>query len=256
MNQKAEKPLELAKGIFYTGGEKSLDFFPKTIMYIGAHPDDIEIQAGGTIGKFQELFNCTAYFVVVTDGSKGSWTRRIKKEEFAKKRAQEQKKASQLLNVKELYILGFPEGKLLNNLDSLKMRLVSLIRKIKPDVVITHDPYRFYEFHSDHLIVSRVATEASLIMAANYGYFPEQTDKENLSPHFVPLLLLFDTSHPNFAVALEKKHVLQKLEAIKLHRSQFGNRPDELKGFKKKVEKSGKKFGCQYAELFHLVINR
>lgn len=256
MNRKTKKSSGLAKGIFYTGEEKSLNFFPKTVMCIGAHPDDIEIHAGGAISKLQELFSCAVHFVVVTDGSKGTWVHRIKMKELAKKRAQEQKKASQLLNIEGLHMLNFREGEVLNSLDSLKIKLVSLVRKIKPDIVMTHDPYKLYEFHSDHLIVSKIAAEASLIMAANYGYFPELTDKKNLAPHFVPLLLLFDTNHPNFAITFQKNHVQQKLEAIKLHHSQFGNRPKELQKFKKIMKKSGKKFGCQYAEFFHLIINR
>lgn len=253
----SEKPIEfqelISGAIYVSRNIEGFDFGPQNALFIGAHPDDIEVQAGGTIRRFSELFSCKINGVIVTDGSKGSWTCRIPPEKLRAIRAEEQKKATELLNFDSLRMFGFPEGEI--NPDLFRLKLVRLIRKIRPDIVITHDPYKLYELHPDHKIVSQIATEASMIMAANYGYFPEVVDKENLVPHFVPLILFFDSSYPNFAVSLEDSDVRLKLEAIKAHHSQFGSRADELQRFREIVEKSGRRLGCQYAEFFHLLIN-
>nr|MDA8208720.1 PIG-L family deacetylase [Actinomycetota bacterium] len=58
---------------FKESGTSSMNIeAPKRVMAVGAHPDDIEFGAGGTIAKWAQQ-GCEAIFVIMTDGSKGTW---------------------------------------------------------------------------------------------------------------------------------------------------------------------------------------
>ena len=45
---------------------------PRSVLAIGAHPDDIEFGCGATVAKWAEA-GATVHFLILTDGSKGTW---------------------------------------------------------------------------------------------------------------------------------------------------------------------------------------
>jgi LmbE family N-acetylglucosaminyl deacetylase len=107
------------------------------IVAIGAHPDDIEIGAGGTIARHIERGD-EVYFIVMTSGGSGAGTTETREEE--------QKKSCTILGVKELFLLRYTDTALPNNFDTI-MKVEEIINKIKPDRVYTH--YK-NEIHQDH----------------------------------------------------------------------------------------------------------
>ena len=42
------------------------------MLAIGAHPDDVEFGAGGTLAKWAAA-GCVVHHLICTDGSKGTW---------------------------------------------------------------------------------------------------------------------------------------------------------------------------------------
>ena len=62
---------------------------PEQTLAIGAHPDDIEFGAGGTLAAWAQA-GCQVTMVVMTDGSKSSWDPETDPADLAEVRAQEQ----------------------------------------------------------------------------------------------------------------------------------------------------------------------
>src|ERR1035437_7445894 len=120
----------------------------RVVMVVAAHPDDCEVGVGGTVVKWvkegQEVI-C----VVCTNGDKGSSDQNMTSAKLAEIREKEQRAASAVLGVKEVIFLGYPDG-WLEDTPEFRGKLVRLIRRYQPDMVITHDPHRKYLAHRDH----------------------------------------------------------------------------------------------------------
>lgn len=206
----------------------------KTILAVGAHPDDIDISCSGTIAKLIKDGG-EAYYLVLTDGSKGSEDSRISNQELIKIRQAEQQKAADLLGVKKVFFLDFVDGELQNTPD-LRKQIVKIIRRIKPTTVICWDPTLFYDGnrmfvnHPDHRIGGETTLDCVYPFARNARTFPELLD-EGLKPHVVDELLIINFSNANFYVDISGT-IDKKIEAIKCHKSQF----EDLEKFAERIK--------------------
>lgn len=184
-----------------------------------AHPDDAEFLAGGTLAKWagegHQVFALSA-----TSGNLGAKVTDITPEELAEIRKKELTKAMQTIGGNPPIFLDFPDGFLRDHIDELKERLVYWIRKIKPDRIITFDPWKQYQIHPDHIEVGKMASEAAAFSCFPMLY-PEHM-KEGLEPHqpeevwyMVPM-----QHKPNRLVDIT--HTMdRKMEAIFCHQSQM-----------------------------------
>jgi LmbE family N-acetylglucosaminyl deacetylase len=123
------------------------------ILAIGAHPDDLEILCGGTLAKYFAKGN-KIIMAIVTDGAAGSTELGV--EELKKIRRQEAEASAKLINADFIW-LGEPD-ELFFETEKTRVKFVDLIRKAKPDVIITHAPT---DYHPDHQAVSRAVLNAS-----------------------------------------------------------------------------------------------
>ncbi|MFC2023843.1 PIG-L deacetylase family protein, partial [Chloroflexota bacterium] len=126
---------------------------PESAMVIVAHPDDAEFTVAGTVAAWVEA-GCQVTYVVCTDGNAGSHEPGMTREKLAEIRRAEQRAACGALGVGEVVFLGYDDGQLVPSLE-LRRDLVRVIRKYKPEVVITGDPTRLfsgngYINHPDH----------------------------------------------------------------------------------------------------------
>ena len=112
------------------------------IVCIGAHPDDAEWYAGGSMVLWSERGH-KVYAVSVTKGDIGH--HEIGSEELAEIRRAEAEEAAKRGGYESI-ILDFPDGSLMPTLDARKV-IVSLLRKLNADVVLTHRPF---DYHPDH----------------------------------------------------------------------------------------------------------
>ena len=74
----------------------------RVILAVGAHPDDMEFGASGTIAKWVEE-GATAYYLICTDGSRGSSDPQMTHERLVKIRKQEQEEACKVLGIKKVF---------------------------------------------------------------------------------------------------------------------------------------------------------
>lgn len=165
----------------------------RRVLVIFAHPDDAEFTAGGTLAKWTSE-GSEIFYTVCTDGSKGSEDGESAAKALVLQRQAEQRDAARMLGIKAVTFLGHTDGELLSN-QALKAELVRLIRALYPDILLTWDPWRHYQLHSDHTATGQAALDAAIV-AGSTRYFPEQL-RDGLHPHRVGEIYLFGTDSPD-----------------------------------------------------------
>jgi LmbE family N-acetylglucosaminyl deacetylase len=188
---------------------------PARALSIGAHPDDAEFGAGGTLAQWSAA-GCEVTMLVVTDGSKGTWDPALTPEQLVAARHGEQRAAADELGATEVVMLGAVDGELEPSLD-LRRELTSWIRRLRPDVVLTHDPWKRYMLHSDHRVTGFAAVDA-VVAARDHLFFPEQLTG-GVEKHRPGALLLWAADEPDhfedIAATFDRK-----LTALLRHSSQ------------------------------------
>ena len=170
---------------------------PKRALVIIAHPDDAEFLCAGTVARWaSEGWEVT--YVLATSGDKGSHEEGMTTEKLAALREKEQRAAARVLGVSECVFLGYPDG-FVEDTPEFRGRLVREIRRFKPDVIVTWDPYRLGHNHRDHRVTGQVALDAAYPLSRSHLYFPEQLE-EGLQPHGAREALLAGTDRPNYHV--------------------------------------------------------
>jgi LmbE family N-acetylglucosaminyl deacetylase len=197
----------------------------RIILAVGAHPDDIDIGSSGSVSKWIKEGG-EAYYLVLTDGSKGYEDPNIPNSKLIKMRQAEQQKAADILGVKKVFFLNFVDGEL-ENTPKLKKEIVKIIRQVKPTTVMCFDPTVVYDEnrsmvnHPDHRVAGQATLDSVFPFARNSRTFPELL-KEGLKPHIVEELLLTNFSKSNFFVDISETIDL-KMKAIACHVSQFND---------------------------------
>jgi len=196
---------------------------PLTAMVIFAHPDDAEFTCGGTVAKWCDE-GWTVYYVLATSGDKGTHDTSLTSQELAALREQEQREACRVLGVKDVIFLGYPDGFVKADAE-LRGEVVRLLRRYRPDVVITWDGFRQGFNHSDHRAVGIAVRDAVYPAVRDHLYYAEHA-ADGLEPHQVNEMLLAGTDDADYHVDISA-HRETKLEAVLCHASQLGERPKE-----------------------------
>lgn len=186
---------------------------PDRVLAIGAHADDVEFGAGGTLAKWSTA-GAAVHLLVLTDGSKGTWERDTDPGALVEQRRQEQQRAVEVLGIERLTCLGLVDGELAAGLPERAL-VCAAIRRSHPDVVVGHDPWKRYRLHPDHRHAGLLTLDA-IVAARDPRFFPDQ----HLDPHRPERLLLFEAEVVDH---LERvgEHVARKIEALLCHRSQW-----------------------------------
>ena len=186
---------------------------PRVVLTIGAHPDDAEFGAGATLARWRET-GAQIHMLIVTDGSKGSWDSDMDSDELIAIREEEQSRAAHALGGAETTHLGYIDGELEYSMD-LRRKIAGHIRRIQPDVVLTHDPWQRYQLHPDHRITGLVGVDA-VVTAREPRAYPDS----GLDAHRPEALLLWSADAPNHAEPVTPASFDRKIEALLCHSSQ------------------------------------
>ncbi len=187
---------------------------PERVLAIGAHPDDIEFGCGATLAKWASK-GAVVNHLVCTDGSKGSWDPDQDTAELVMLRQREQRAAAAALGATgEVVFLGWVDGELDSGLRQ-RWEVAYWVRKLRPDVVIGHDPWKRYRLHPDHRHAGLLAVEG-IVAARDPHFFPEQ----NLPHHRPTTLLLYEADEADH-VEDATGFVERKFDALFAHESQF-----------------------------------
>ncbi len=220
-------------------------------LVVAAHPDDPEFGCGGTACLWSRD-GWEFYYLVATDGSKGSNDPSLTSAKLAALRQEEQREAARRLGVKEVFFLGFTDGELDYGRD-LVGGIVRHIRMLKPYAVFTHDPEAVivrnsFVNHSDHRATGLATVDAVYPAARDRLNFPEQVEG-GLEPHNVREIYIWGSEKANFDVDIGPV-VETKIQALLAHQTQFGERPE----FMDAVRERWKSDDGSYKERFRRVV--
>ncbi|XOF32898.1 MAG: PIG-L deacetylase family protein [Candidatus Electrothrix sp. YB6] len=179
------------------------------VLALGAHPDDIEIGAGGFLAKLRREVRAEIYFGIMTYGQPYS------PDPLINTRADEAKKAACTLLELELseskdYIrfAYLRDCELHKNVHKLIEVIEQWIKEIKPDLILTHASG---DLHDDHRQVFYATLSAARDFHGDILLYQ--------APSTVP-----NEFAPNFYVEISEEGFQKKIEAINMHSSQHGKR--------------------------------
>jgi len=148
----------------------------KKLLIIYAHPDDESFGSGGLIAKYADQ-GAQVDYVCATDGDMGTPDESVANatSPLADIRLQELDCAKQVLGIHQVIRLGYNDSGMMgsesNHADNalwhqwqtqperVTQRLVTIIRDIKPQVIVTFNRYGGYG-HPDHIAIQQATTEA------------------------------------------------------------------------------------------------
>jgi bacillithiol biosynthesis deacetylase BshB1 len=176
------------------------------VLAIFAHPDDVELNCGGTLLKLKSL----GYTTGILDVTKGEMGTRGTVE----LRMQEAADAAAILKADVRQNLELPDGHVWLT-ESTRTKLVRALRELKPKLLITHqhdDP------HPDHNHIVELVREAS--RHASLRKYDPETGAERIPAPIVAHVVFSRHVIPTFIVDVTE-FAEDKMKAIAAHRSQF-----------------------------------
>jgi LmbE family N-acetylglucosaminyl deacetylase len=151
----------------YAKGDQKMS---KTMMAIGAHIGDMELTCGGVLASMS-LEGNNIITVALTSGEKGN-PKGMSVSDYRLQKNQEAQAFAKILNGISI-VLTYDDGTLQNN-DTIKFEVADLIRKYKPDILITHWKN---SMHKDHITTHHIVNDAQFYAGIS-GF-----EREN-PPHF------------------------------------------------------------------------
>ncbi len=182
---------------------------PVDVLAIAAHPDDMELLAGGTLRRAADDGYRTA-ILDLTGGETGTWG-------DAELRAREAEDAARILGLAARAGAGLPDGSLRDTPEARNV-VAAKLRELRPRTVILHGPGGR---HPDHHAARDLAYAACFIA----GLKNAGVEGEPHRPQKILYCLAYDETHrkPSFVVDITAQ-MDRKLEAIFAFRSQFEGR--------------------------------
>ena len=126
-----------------------------TVLVISCHPDDMEIACAGTLLKCKERGDR----VVVCHLSSGNLGHVIiPPDELSVMRAGEAQRSGALGGFDEVIWGGFDDLEIYDNNKESRDKVVKVIKQVKPDFIITHDPD---DYMPDHVATAKLVFDAA-----------------------------------------------------------------------------------------------
>src|SRR3954467_9677259 len=141
------------------------------LMCVLAHPDDESLGTGGTLARYAGEGGET-FLITATRGERGrvgDGAERPSADVVGQTREAELRSAARELGVREVTILGYPDGAL-DSVDPAVAQdaIAGHLRRVRPHVVITFGPEGAYG-HPDHIAISQL-TSAAIVRAADQEF--------------------------------------------------------------------------------------
>jgi N-acetylglucosamine malate deacetylase 1 len=193
----------------------------RTVLAIGAHPDDVELAIGGTLAR---LARESARVVMAVISIPADFETRL----------DEARQAAAILGC-ELRILVENGCCRIDDMKSYQLvgMLDALVRELQPAAVLTHSAC---EFHRDHIAVHNACMSTQRIKSFDLFHFSPTMTRA------VPV-----SFHPRAYVDVSDTIEL-KMKAIEAHLSQFGGRGLDSEMYRDLARLNGRMVGVKYAE--------
>ena len=185
-------------------------------LFIGPHPDDIEIGAGATAAKLVDMGK-EVRFLVCIDGRFGTVNapEGLYGDKLVEVRQQEAKASAAKLGVSDVHFLGLKDGGFYEQQD-LILGIAREVGDFQPDVIFAPDPCVTSECHRDHLNVGNAARQI-----ACFAPYKEIMEEYGATSAPVKALAYYMTAKPTQYIKT-KGYLQKQLDAIfSCHLSQF-----------------------------------
>ena len=185
-------------------------------LFVGPHPDDIEIGAGATAAKLAAMGK-EICFLVCMDGrfGDGSAPEGIRGKDLVELRRKEAIASAAMLGITDVRFLDLCDGGFYEQKD-LVYGLAKVVGEFQPDVILAPDPDVTSECHIDHRNVGNAVKQIGYF--APYGGIMEEYGAR---PAPVQALAFYMTAKPNRFVKIADYLRLQNSAIFDCHRSQF-----------------------------------
>jgi LmbE family N-acetylglucosaminyl deacetylase len=226
--------------------------FNKVVLSFHAHPDDAEAWNAGAL----KLLKDKGYKIVIatmTAGDLGGCNMTM--EETAGVRIEEAKKAARVLDA-EYYMLGGTDGFLFDSKE-LRLKAISLMRKVRAGIIFTHLPT---DYHSDHRTTANIVETAAMV--SSLDTVPVKEKALEITPllyHSSPLTLSdplgTQIPPPHFYVdvttTIETKKKMLGCHISQIELMRHMHKMDDFFGFVLEGNrKYGEMAGVEYAEVY------
>jgi LmbE family N-acetylglucosaminyl deacetylase len=230
---------------------------PRTgpVLAVFAHPDDMEICAGGTLARWAATGR-EVHLLVLTNGDRGSSDPTLSRAELAATRLKETEAAAELLGLASVRVLSTHDGDLQNSA-SVREAVVRRLREVHVETVLSCDPTavffenRYYN-HSDHRMAGWIALDSAFPGSGNPHFFHEHLE-EGLEAQDVYDVWLGWSNEPNRTHDITG-FLQKKIDALGAHASQLDEGIRFFDEFlTKDAVEAGAKLGVEHAEEFRVL---
>jgi N-acetylglucosamine malate deacetylase 1 len=193
----------------------------RTVLAIGAHPDDLELAVGGTLARLARGGSRVVMAIVSIPA------------DFETRRA-EARRAAEILGC-ELRFLVEDGCRRIDDIKNYQMvgMFDALVRELEPAALLTHSAS---EFHRDHIAVHNASLSTQRLNAFDFFHFNPTMCR--------PVPVAF---HPRAYVDVSQTIDI-KMQAIEAHASQFGVRGLDSEMYREIARMNGRMVGVKYAE--------
>ncbi len=183
-----------------------------TVLVISCHPDDMEIACAGTLLKCKERGDR----VVVCHLSSGNLGHEIiPPEELTEMRAGEAQRSGDIGGFEVMYS-GFDDLEIYDNNRESRDKVVSIIKMVNPDFIITHSPD---DYMPDHVATSKLVFDACFA-ATLPNYHTGVEGRAKMVPIYYMDTLAGVNFNPTEYVDVTP-YIDTKLEMLNCHESQI-----------------------------------
>jgi LmbE family N-acetylglucosaminyl deacetylase len=192
-------------------------FQASRVLAVQPHYDDNDIAAGGTLAKLVDQ-GTEVFYLTVTDDLIGVVDQSLSDEDKLAGLAMDLDRAGEIIGITDKIWLGYPDAGKYDYFD-VRRNIIQNIRAIRPDFVITCDPWMPYEFHNDHIMAGKAAADAACL----YGLMGLKTDPildAAYEEHEMLGIAFYASAYPNTVVDITDVWQ-RKREAVNQYRMQF-----------------------------------
>jgi len=226
------------------------------ILVILAHPDDPEFFCGGTLARWARAGHHITY-QLLTCGDKGfnEYTPAgMTPDALCALRHEEQIAAANIIGAEAVHFMDCPDGYLIPDLTT-RRDIVRIIRKFKPDVLMTCDPQTLFAGyglnHPDHRAAGQVVLDAVFPAAGSPVFFPELLIEGHL-PHMPKEVWCSLTMQPNVVLDITETWPI-KFKALLQHKTQIGDIEKFTQRMKSRRTEDSSDENPRYEEKFRVV---
>lgn len=185
-------------------------------LFVGPHPDDIEIGAGATVKKLTEMGKHVV-FLICTDGRFGDGASHgVTGDDLAALRRQESVASASQLGVTDVRFLDLCDGAGYTEA-ALEQGIAETLAAVQPDLVFAPDPNAKSECHADHLAIGCAVRK--LVCFAPYDSLMRARYGVPASP--VKGVAFYMTARPNRFVKTGRRLTAQMDAIFQCHKSQY-----------------------------------